>query len=515
MPQYRFPVKQKSLLLFLLLLSHAFATAQQAGTKHPASADSKFARTGNRQSGAPGDSADYSEFRFRSNVPEVNDLVRNGKYSEAAEKLRYVIEDARKKKGHGTEIRTMITLASLFELQERYSEMRDILVQALETASKRSMPEELALVQLNLARAESRLNNYGVSIDHYLQVITYYLSVNNVHALSNAYSNLGNAYWQVKKYNEALTVLQKARQLRAQLNDQVGLLTVYLSLAHVHLDMLAYDSAVIYADTCAALGIRLGLTSGLKDTYKIKAEVAARRRDYEGAYKFMQQHSVWKDSSYRFDRDAFLQKQAFILKAQYTDSLLRVKNSEIAVQRSYKQLIALIALALLVYGALLWRRGKDKQQQIDLLKKEMEEAKPAEEPAAAAFHEEMVEKMQVLNKEVFDLKQQLNRQVQMDIDQLKAKLLRTINQQEHYWTEFLLFFSKIYPDFFERLKKEFPELTQNELRICALMKLNLGTQDMSNVLNITIESVRKARYRIYKKMGLTSDQEFADFMLMR
>jgi DNA-binding CsgD family transcriptional regulator len=441
-------------------------------------------------------------------------LARAGQYSAAAEKFNYVIREARKKKFFDVEIRTMVNLGLMYDAQERYIDMRDVLYEALQKALQLNMADEVALARGNLAIAEARLNNYGVCIEYNLLVIPYYQSVSKLDALGCVYAHLGNAYWQVKKYNEALVVLQKALHIRSRLNDQSGLLNIYLNLARVHLDMLAYDSATIYADKCVKEGIRLGLINDLKDVYKIKADVAARRNDYTAAFKLMQQHSVWKDSSYKLDRDKISRQQALIFKANYTDSILLVKNKEISVQRSYKQGFALVALIVLICAGLLWRKEKDLRQRIASLKKEMEEARPATETISNPLQEEMVEKMQLLNKEVFELKQQLNRQVQMDIDQLKGKLLSTIDKQETYWNEFLLFFSKIYPDFFERLKKQFPELTQNELRISALMKLNLGTQDMANVLNITIESVRKARYRIYKKMNLTSDQEFADFMLM-
>ena len=96
---------------------------------------------------------------------------------------------------------------------------------------------------------------------------------------------------------------------------------------------------------------------------------------------------------------------------------------------------------------------------------------------------------------------------------LQEMIASSIPHSEGYWNEFMLQFSGVYPDFFKNLKISFPDLTQHELRICAMIKLNLSLQDIAHALNITSDSARKAKYRIYKKMRLHNDQEFVDRIL--
>jgi DNA-binding CsgD family transcriptional regulator len=82
------------------------------------------------------------------------------------------------------------------------------------------------------------------------------------------------------------------------------------------------------------------------------------------------------------------------------------------------------------------------------------------------------------------------------------------------WDEFKLYFERVHPDFFGRLKEQYPSLSANELRLCALLKLNLSVKEMASLMGISPESVKMARHRLRKKLGLTSDQNLADFMLV-
>jgi DNA-binding CsgD family transcriptional regulator len=56
------------------------------------------------------------------------------------------------------------------------------------------------------------------------------------------------------------------------------------------------------------------------------------------------------------------------------------------------------------------------------------------------------------------------------------------------------------------VKDRYPEITSNELRLMALLKMNLSSKEIANILNITPEGIKKARYRLRKKMNISSDE---------
>jgi DNA-binding CsgD family transcriptional regulator len=47
----------------------------------------------------------------------------------------------------------------------------------------------------------------------------------------------------------------------------------------------------------------------------------------------------------------------------------------------------------------------------------------------------------------------------------------------------------------------------------AMMKMNLNTKEMASILNITPDSVKKARYRLRKKFELEPEASVEDYLM--
>jgi DNA-binding CsgD family transcriptional regulator len=103
-------------------------------------------------------------------------------------------------------------------------------------------------------------------------------------------------------------------------------------------------------------------------------------------------------------------------------------------------------------------------------------------------------------------------------DQLKGKLNSIINSVNYSftldkdWNSFRTHFEQVHKGFFENLLRDYPELTSNDLKICALMKLNLETKQMASVLDISPESAKVARHRLRKKLNLPNEQNLTGFL---
>lgn len=96
------------------------------------------------------------------------------------------------------------------------------------------------------------------------------------------------------------------------------------------------------------------------------------------------------------------------------------------------------------------------------------------------------------------------------------KLTRMINEhitKEADWTVFQTNFDRIHEKFFVKLKNRYPELTSGDLRMCALLRLNMPTKDMASMLNLSVRGVEAARYRLRKKLNLSEGESLTDFVL--
>ncbi len=93
------------------------------------------------------------------------------------------------------------------------------------------------------------------------------------------------------------------------------------------------------------------------------------------------------------------------------------------------------------------------------------------------------------------------------------KTFRTYFQPERDWVVSKKHFEAVHKDFFTNLKKAYPNITQNELRHCAYIRMNYTTKEIARIFNVEASSVQKARLRLKKKMKLERDDDLFMFIM--
>lgn len=97
-------------------------------------------------------------------------------------------------------------------------------------------------------------------------------------------------------------------------------------------------------------------------------------------------------------------------------------------------------------------------------------------------------------------------------NQVDALINQSLNPEAD-WKLFLIKFEEKHANFFARLKEMYPDLTNNDLRLCACLKLNMDTKEIASLMNATVRSVENNRYRLRKKLGLDSSQNLNEFLI--
>lgn len=120
----------------------------------------------------------------------------------------------------------------------------------------------------------------------------------------------------------------------------------------------------------------------------------------------------------------------------------------------------------------------------------------------------------VQNSELLqELKQALeNSNLLLNNKPLQLLLNKALNSDSD-WENFNNSFESINKNFYEKLKSVLPDISPNELKICALIKMNLSIKEMADILNISPDSVKTARYRLRKKLPIKTEDNLAEFIL--
>lgn len=93
--------------------------------------------------------------------------------------------------------------------------------------------------------------------------------------------------------------------------------------------------------------------------------------------------------------------------------------------------------------------------------------------------------------------------------------ISTINANfniENNWQNLYNDFSEIYPNFFEHLEKKHADITENEKRLSALLMMNLKSQEIADILSVTLSTINKNRQRLRKKLNLSQNSDITYYL---
>lgn len=92
------------------------------------------------------------------------------------------------------------------------------------------------------------------------------------------------------------------------------------------------------------------------------------------------------------------------------------------------------------------------------------------------------------------------------------KQIKSHLQIDDEWQYFKLHFESVYPEFFVNLKKQYPSLTENDLRLCAYIRIGMSNKQIAQMLSVLPDSIKISRYRIRKKFLLPQKDSLEDFL---
>lgn len=136
------------------------------------------------------------------------------------------------------------------------------------------------------------------------------------------------------------------------------------------------------------------------------------------------------------------------------------------------------------------------------------------ELATSAMH--LVQKGELLTK----VKTELNRLIKVldnekPISELKKmiKVLSEDDKMDKNWEHFAQHFDKVHRDFVVILKEKHTTITGNELKLSAYLRMNLSTKEIAQLMNISVRGIEISRYRLRKKLGISSEVNLFDYLI--
>lgn len=376
-----------------------------------------------------------------------------------------------------------------------------------------------------------------------------YLEFKNHQAHSmNAY---GKAFFFLKQYDSSVHYLQQCMQYVKQhhLSDDI----YYLASDNrfdPYLELGQYDSCRKIADSVYAAGLPADSVTLLGACF-MKGRIALRTGQHAEALKWGLQAVAYGSSTpkllYHVYQDVItacealgqsekalpyreklhqLEEENNRLKQKANAKFLEAesefqKSKVLLVQmqaRNQQQVrnrnLLITGLVLLAIGMGLYlnrrrRRTERALQQAQAQFHFFETRCRTAEEQLALFKNEVAEKNRQI--ETLAMEKPAGQQPGQLVAQIDA-LSRQIILTEQDWEVFRQSFDTVYPGFLTALKVKAPDITKAEVRMACLIRLNFDAKHIAGMLGISLDSVRKTRYRLKKRFGDEGDASLEDMI---
>jgi len=254
---------------------------------------------------------------------------------------------------------------------------------------------------------------------------------------------------------------------------------------------------------------------------ELKLEIALRQRNEVEELLVRRRMSALGDSLRFSDGDVILKQTKLLAqKEKYTHKieLERQRYEKIKFKNwaYFGLVIILIFLIILIFNTFK-RKIRIKQYNYDkmILKLQVEQMTSHHKLLKANetmgsyrnFLAEKNEQIDRLTREIQQIGAAAPTYLSTQRGQLQS-LLESHLMTDENWEAFKIAFEREHPDFLRQLTSDFPELTESQLRIILLLKLGLSNKEISNLLGVTVDAIKKSRQRLRKKLGPKSEELF-------
>ncbi len=401
-----------------------------------------------------------------------------GNYSEAIKNYKTALKTYKKENDDYYHVLTLNRIANSYIFKKNYKNARIYTNKAYKIANEKKFNSIKSVSKFLLGEIDYKEGNYSKAKAEINEVLLDYRKSKNINEIYSSLLLLGKISIETNDFKNANEYL---------------------------------NEGLLIADTIKA-------PRESQEFYYYKSKLETKRGNYKYAHKYLELYSHLKDSLDIVNNSREIEELKTIFESEKKEKEIAIQKNEIEILKqkeevSKKQrllyILGLISLAIL--GGLLYYGVSQKLKRSKLEREKLDLALDHKKKELTSHALHLAKKNEVL----VNLKQKA-KELKENNSTNYNQLIQTINfdlQDDNNWENFKKYFEEVHTDFNNNVKNKYPEVTANELRLMALLKMNLTSKEIANILNISNDGIKKARYRLRKKLNLSTEDSLQELVI--
>lgn len=381
---------------------------------------------------------------------------------------------------------------------------------------------------------------YDSALWYQKKALGIYEQQNDKSGIARTYDNVGSIYEDLGQYPEALQNFEEAYRINKKTGNEVEALVNLNNIGDIHRKTGFLQKALSVTHQVLQKAKSQNLIYQIRSAY----------RDLGKVYQDMGKHHLsyaYLDSCYKVNGEIYNQEIAREIADTRALYELAQKEQQISllekdqkIDQFYLSGVIIGSVLLLIIAGLVFRHQRiriKKNQALYNAEKHLNQANEEKLKAELEYtrlYEEKLEQeiknksrelttnaLQVIRKNEF-LENLINdlKKAEKGMPAEFGKKIKKIRKSIDYnfsldddWQEFESVFQNIHQEFFNQLRQQFPDLTSADIRLCAMLRLNLNSQEIAAIMGISQDSLRIARYRLRKKIGISKGGNLYSYIM--
>lgn len=368
------------------------------------------------------------------------------------------------------------------------------------------------------------LKDYDKSLKNYEESLAYGIKMNRDDFIASNYSNMADIFSRKGDHNKALELLNKAQEITKKIGSTNNLIVNYNQLGDIYRRINKYNKAIVNYTSAITLADSIKALDVKRDGLSGRSLAFEKTGNYQAALQDQKNYQIINDSIFNSSKAKQIDELKTIYETEKKETEITLQqeeiktlNKDVEISNLKMGLYAGGMFTFVVVSALLFfgfkqriKKNKiEREKQEEIYKQEIEFKK--KELASQTLH--LVQKNTFIN----ELKENLEK-IKQSPELFKVEfrrlvmLLRKESAEDKDWEVFKSYFSEVHNNFDNKLKENYADITEKEIRLASFLRMNLSTKEIASMLNVLPESVLKSKYRLKKKLNLDKNIDLNQFL---
>ncbi|HUH34600.1 MAG TPA: hypothetical protein VL022_02090 [Moheibacter sp.] len=427
----------------------------------------------------------------------ADEEFKQEKYAEAEKLYETILEQSKKEAYSKGLVYAYLGFSSIYFVQSKIELSTDYLIKAKAQAFAQNNPKVLGEIYFSEALNMHAIGLLDQAIERYHESLSMLNQIEDEAERDEkalvAYNNIGDAYQLLSQKDSALYYYKLA--YNSPTDNPNSKFTSAASIADLYIDDGAFDSAKTYLSFTEYYADQINTNF----SKSISSEIFGKY--YQGIGQYEEAIALYKTSIAL--NDQIKRPRAQLLKL--LSETYRKNGEEQAANNYLKKYVYLkdsldhVSLANL-------------KAVPSLMDASSNNVNPQEAKASTKWYY-ITAILLILSGGFFYIKQlkSKRRKGKQENLQLKKKLNNAFEEvvelAESNSPNFLARFIEVYPELYNQLITDCPELTTADLKVCALLKLDYSTKEIAEITFSSLRTVQNRMYKIRKKLNLNSEEK--------